>query len=425
MDAQAAARLGDEIAHGFGVAAMIGGAVIGAMVGAAVIAATVATGGVALAIMAGSVAAGGLSMFQIVKGLSTIFKLPEPATGVLIRGSIDVYINDRNAMRAGADVSSSCTGFPANHPLWPFPVLIAEGSATVYINGKPAARLHSKMVCGAHIKSGSDDTFIGGPTIAVAFVLDIEGWMHTGLEALGMLAAGAGLVLAAMAGWAALGIAVVVGGAVMGGMALLGDLGDRLGPGYRDLLQGVAGMALLGFGPKLAKIGKDPRYKPGRTEKEIMDMAKGSRPPPHEYLEQPYIDKHLQKFEEGGSFLFTETEVTTSSRDGFNPSKFVMAKSDMEGAVAAYKKTGDVSVLESALGYEPGSLVGEKIYMVHLDAPKVLMPSGNEGGVNGLWRPGGVTHPGGMREAVLDKVPVFHGNDPDVVMATQNAVRIQ
>ncbi|MBF3131573.1 type IV secretion protein Rhs, partial [Pseudomonas aeruginosa] len=35
-------------------------------------------------------------------------------------------------------------------------------------------------------------------------------------------------------------------------MALLGDLGDRLGPGYRDLFQGVAGMALLGFGPKLA-----------------------------------------------------------------------------------------------------------------------------------------------------------------------------
>jgi uncharacterized Zn-binding protein involved in type VI secretion len=28
-----------------------------------------------------------------------------------------------------------------NHPVWPFPVLIAEGSATVYINGKPAARL--------------------------------------------------------------------------------------------------------------------------------------------------------------------------------------------------------------------------------------------------------------------------------------------
>jgi hypothetical protein len=60
-----------------------------------------------------------------------------------------------------------------------------------------------------------------------------------------------------MAGLAALAGFVVVGAAVMGGMALLGDLGDRLGPGYRDLLQGVAGMALLGLGPKMAK--KDNR----------------------------------------------------------------------------------------------------------------------------------------------------------------------
>ncbi|MFS2158145.1 PAAR domain-containing protein [Pseudomonas sp. Pseusp122] len=256
MDAQAAARLGDEIAHGFGLAAMIGGAVVGALIGAAIVGATVATGGAALAIMAGSIAAGGLSMFQIVKGLSTIFKLPEPTTGVLIRGSFDVYINSRNAMRAGADVSAVCSGLPMNHPMWPFPVLIAEGSATVYINGKPAARLQSKMVCGAHIKSGSEDTFIGGPTLAVAFVLDLEGWVHTGLEALGLLAAGGALVLAAMAGLAALGTALLIGATAWGGMALLGDLGDRLGPGYRDLFQGVAGMALLGMGAKLAKPGK-------------------------------------------------------------------------------------------------------------------------------------------------------------------------
>ncbi len=252
MDAQAAARLGDEIAHGFGVAAMVAGAVAGALIGAAVVAATAATGGLAAVILAGSIAAGGLSMFQIVKGLTTIFELPEPTTGVLIRGSFNVYVNSRNAMRAGDDVSATCSGLPLNHPLWPFPVLIAEGSATVYINGKPAARLQSKMVCGAHIKTGSQDTFIGGPTERVAFVLDLEEWLHTGLEALGLAALAGGLLLAAMAGVAALAGFVAIGGLMMGGMALLGDLGDRLGPGYRDLFQGVAGMALLGFGPKLA-----------------------------------------------------------------------------------------------------------------------------------------------------------------------------
>lgn len=257
MDAQAAARLGDDIAHGFGVAAMLAGAVAGALIGAAVIAATAATGGLAAVILAGSIAAGGLSMFQVVKGLSTIFDLPEPTTGSLIRGSPNVFVNLRNAMRAGEDVSSSCSGFPAGHPYWPFPVTIAEGSATVYINGKPAARLTSKMTCGAHIKSGSEDTFIGGPTLRVAFVLDIEGWMHTGLEALGLIAAGAALVMAAMAGVAALLTGIGVGAAVYGGMELLGDLGDRLGPGYRDLLQGMAGLALLGAGPKMASLNAE------------------------------------------------------------------------------------------------------------------------------------------------------------------------
>lgn len=274
MDAQAAARLGDEIAHGFGVAAMVAGAVAGALIGAAVVAATVATGGVALAIMAGSIAAGGLSMFQILKGLNTVFNLPEPTTGALIMGSFNVYINSRNAMRAGEDISSSCSGLPLNHPIWPFPVLIAEGSASVFINGKPAARLHSKMVCGAHIKSGSQNTFIGGPTVSVAFVLDIEGWMHTGLEALGLVALAGAAVLAAMAGVAALAGFVVVGGLVMGGMALLGDLGDRLGPGYSDLLQGVAGMALLGLG---ARMASKPRPKVPKGFEEVYGKAPAAK----------------------------------------------------------------------------------------------------------------------------------------------------
>lgn len=431
MDLQPAARLADEIAHGFGVVAMIGGAVAGALIGAAVIAATVATGGVALAIMGGSIAAGGVSTFQVVSGLFQLFELPEPPTGVLAKGSPDVYINGRPAMRAGDDIALSCNGLPLSHPFWPFPVVIAEGSATVYINGKPAARLGSKMVCGAHIKSGSPDTFIGGPTISVAFVIDIQSWMHTGFEALGLLAAGAGLVLAAMAGAAVLATAVVVGAAAMAGMALLGDLGDRLGPGCRDLLQGVAGMALLGVGAKLSKASSvenpfAPRYKPGMTEADILAIPKGERPPPESYLEKRYIDEHLKAFEEeGGGFLFTANDLSDIDRSGFNPRKFVMAKSDLDRVFANFTRDSDIEVLESALGYQPGSLIGKEIYMLNLEKPMVLMPSGNEGGVNSLWRPGGLTHPGGMREAVLDNVPIFHGNDIEVLMSTHNVVRIQ
>lgn len=431
MDAQAAARLGDEIAHGFGMAAMVAGAVAGALIGAAVIAATVATGGVAVAIFAGSIAAGGLSMFQVVKGLSTIFNLPEPTTGKLQMGSFNVYINGLNAMRAGEDVASSCSGLPMNHPIWPFPVFIAEGSATVFINGKPAARLHSKMVCGAHIKSGSPNTFIGGPTVSVAFVLDIEGWMHTGLEALGLLAVGGAAVLAAMAGLAALAGFVVIGGTMMAGMALLGDLGDRLGPGYRDLLQGVAGLALLGLGPKMAKIGAAPKprsvsFKPGYTADDIVAIPKSSRPDPSEYLEASYIDKHLKVFQdEGGAFLFTPDDIANPMYATFSDTKYVMAKSDLHGVVGEFKKTGDLSLLESALGYDPGSFTGKEIYMMDLNNPKVVMPSGNERGANPLWRPGGLTHPGGMREAVLDKVGIPHQNDINFLLANPDVVRIQ
>ena len=428
MDAQAAARLGDEIAHGFGGMSMIAGAVAGALIGAAVIAATVATGGVAVAIMAGSIAAGGLSMFQIVKGLNTLFNLPEPATGKLLKGSFNVYINGLNAMRAGEDIASSCSGFPMSHPMWPFPVLIAEGSATVFINGKPAARLNSKMVCGAHIKSGSPNTFIGGPTVSVAFVLDIEGWMHTGFEALGIMAMGGAAILAAMAGFAALVGFVVIGGAMMGGMALLGDLGDRLGPGYRDLLQGVAGMALLGLGPKMAKIGMSPkvRYKPGFTQDDILAIPRSSRPNPADYLEASYISKHLKVFQdEGAAFLFTPDDIANPMYATFSPSKYVMAKSDLHGVVGEFKKTGDISVLESALGYDPGTFAGKEIYMMNLDNPKVIMPTGNERGVNSLWRPGGRTYPGGMREAVMDNVGIPHGNDINILLANPDVVRLQ
>jgi len=260
MNAQAAARLGDEIAHGFGVASMIAGAVVGAVIGAAVVAATAATGGLAAVIIGGAIAYGGLSTFQIVKGISTIFNLPEPATGKLIRGSPDVFINNRNAMRAGEDVAASCSGFPISHPYWPFPVKIAEGSATVSINNKPAARISSKMACGAHIKSGSPDTFIGGPIARVGFVLDVESWLNTGLEVLGLAALAGGAVLAAAAGAVAFGAFAVTTGGLSVGTEVLGDLGDRLGPGYRDLLQGVAGMTLLGFSPKMAKTEAARKY---------------------------------------------------------------------------------------------------------------------------------------------------------------------
>ena len=47
--------------------------------------------------------------------------------------------------------------------------------------------------------------------------------------------------------------------------------------------------------------------------------------------------------------------------------------------MAESRKTGNVSALESALGYDPGSLGGKDVYRLSLDNPKVLTPIGNEG----------------------------------------------
>lgn len=90
------------------------------------------------------------------------------------------------------------------------------------------------------------------------------------------------------------------------GMSLLGDLGDRLGPGYRDLLQGVAGMALLGLGPKMAKGIKPPQFKPGFSEADILAIPKGSRPDPSEYLTPQFMSKHLAQFDKGASRLMSK-----------------------------------------------------------------------------------------------------------------------
>ncbi len=261
MGAVAAARLGDEVAHGFGMLAMVAGAVVGAVVGVAIVGATVATGGVAVAIIAGSVAAGGMSLGQLVKGLTKKFNLPEPASGVLLMGSRNVRFNSRAAMRANLDIAA-CSGLPFNRPGQPA-VPIAQGSGTVRINGMPAARLNDKLMCGAHIKSGSPNIFIGGPTTQVRNIYDTEEWAEYSLAALGIFAIGAGGGAAFAAGGLA-GLAMFAGvtGGVMVGFEGIGRLGDCWGPGGRDILQGAAGLLLLGLGPKLSR-GKNT---PGRNQ---------------------------------------------------------------------------------------------------------------------------------------------------------------
>lgn len=172
---------------------------------------------------------------------------------MLTRGSPNVFVNSRNAMRAGDDVAAACSGFPMNHLPLSVPVVIAEGSASVFINGKPAARLSGKLFCGAHIKSASPDVNWGGPIVSTNSVNDIEAWLHGRLEILGESVLLGAAVLAAIAGAGAFLVFSATVGACSTVFWALGRIGNSFGPGYADIFQGIAGVALIIAGPKLAK----------------------------------------------------------------------------------------------------------------------------------------------------------------------------
>ena len=79
---------------------------------------------------------------------------PTPATG----GSPDVYTNGRKQMRVGdAYVPHGCVVGHAP----PHARALAEGSATVFVNGKPAGRKGDAIDCGGNAQTASGDVFIG------------------------------------------------------------------------------------------------------------------------------------------------------------------------------------------------------------------------------------------------------------------------
>jgi len=410
MPVEPAARVQDEIAHGWGMAAMVGGALVGVAAGLAIVAATTLTGGLAAVVIAGAVAGGGLAGDQIVSGLDQIFDLPEPTSGVLVIGSPNTFVNNRAAIRAELSSASSCNGLPFNHPPWPGSVIVCEGSATVFINGQPASRLKSKLMCGAHIRTASNNVFIGGDTVQTSFVFDLESWTRTGLQILGIGAAVGAGVFAAMAGVAAFGAFVGIGALGYAGMEGVGMIGDAIGPGYRDLLQGVVGMGMLVSGPKLARIGVSSEMRqqgqrtgiPAHRLQSVLNTAKGKRPDPSTYMSKRQIETHLAQFDEGASRLMLRSNLDKYGPGREDGTSFVMTKGQADKMLR--DAGGNTAKLEDALGLPRGQLEGNELVRVDFPNPRSLdvrVPSGNEAGANAQWLPGGKL-PDGASEAVID-----------------------
>ena len=82
----------------------------------------------------------------------------DTAGGTNIEGSPDVFVNGTAKTRIGDDVQG--------HGRCPHcgPVM-AEGSGTVFVNNIPACRAGDRATCGC-AATGSDNVFIGGPTVS-------------------------------------------------------------------------------------------------------------------------------------------------------------------------------------------------------------------------------------------------------------------
>jgi uncharacterized Zn-binding protein involved in type VI secretion len=271
-----------------------------------------------VACVAGAALGGG----QLARGIQTAAGLSHPVTGAI--GPVcspNVFIGMLPAARAMADMAPACHGlFALNHiPMPPLPVLpaIAEGSATVKFNNFHAARVTSKLICAAEITLGCPTVIIGGPTVRVLDVFDLEAFWQD-VASVALLAALAGMVILTgviaglgaglLAGLIAAGKALGVVAAFMGLFELVGLAGDQIGPGWRDILQGALGVGAVVFGgARAGRALRRPQARRGIPPDEmgrIVDRARTNeelniiRDPNPDSL--PY---HGRSTPEGGRYL--------------------------------------------------------------------------------------------------------------------------
>ncbi len=150
MSRHPAARVTDHFGHSAAWEGLAAGIAVGALIAVA----TVATGGLGAVAIGAALAATGAAGLA---GAAIGQMFDGPDTGQLEVGSRDVKANG-----LAATMVTLATGHCSHHG--PSALLVASGSATVRINGQPAARITDTMDCEAVIRTGSPNVNIGGPT---------------------------------------------------------------------------------------------------------------------------------------------------------------------------------------------------------------------------------------------------------------------
>lgn len=143
----------------------------------------------------------------------------------------------------------------------------------------------------------------------------------------------------------------------------------------------------------------------------VVQTRKGDRPDPGSYLNADYIEQHRRRFDDGGVRFYR-----TASLDQWGPANrgttFIFPKSEFDSIQAA--AGGDPRRLGDQLGLGDDFFVDADGNPVPVQIASfspgdladgdVRIPSGNEGGANDYWIPGGYLQ-NGIPEAVIDLPP--------------------
>lgn len=153
------------------------------------------------------------------------------------------------------------------------------------------------------------------------------------------------------------------------------------------------------------------------TPNDVVNAGHQNRPDPSEYLDQSYIDQHLARFEDGASRIYSSDSLHQWG-PGNRGITFVFPTSELQTILD--ETGGNARDLALRLGLDADFFLdanGDPIDVeIRHFAPEELtnirMPSGNEGGANDQWIPGGFL-PTGVPEAVIDIPETATGTNSD------------
>lgn len=152
---------------------------------------------------------------------------------------------------------------------------------------------------------------------------------------------------------------------------------------------------------------RDGWRRDGDTPNSVVGDRHGTRPDPSEYLDQSYIDQHLARFENGASRIYVSGSLHQWGPGQADHTTFVFPTDELQTILD--ETGGDAQQLALRLGMDAdfyldsdGNPLPVEIRNFTPDELSGLrMPSGNEGGANPKWIPGGYL-PTGIPEAVID-----------------------